>query len=270
MEDLLDERRFEPRLPFPMRAVPITPGFRPWKVVDVSPGGAGMIGDLSPRRGEIIDVILTAPFLERPGATLQVAGTIEVVRQITSEDGKPVGIGVAWLNIVAKGPVTVFRDFIRGILCIPCGYFKQLPQEDTWEYIFERAAKPLPGTEIPSTTIGGGEAGRQPEVFKVTFPTVFQTDKVKGGGFAIKVMTHALRIATKNIPPVPYSRIKIALKIGEQVLELAGTVGNVKGAAAEGQESRFDVQLSLGNNPDDLAAYRRHIEQLAALAEMKV
>ena len=261
-----DEKRFEPRLPFPMRAVPITPGYKPWRIVDVSPGGAGMTGDLSPGKGEIIDVILTAPFLERPGAAIDVAASVEVVRQLTDENGGIEGIGIAWISIVSRGPVSTFRDFVRGILCIPSGYFRKLPGEDMWEYIFPRAAKPVTGTGIPPTVSTGAEQVKQPGVFKVTFPTVFETDKEKGGGFAIKVMTHAMRIATRNQPPAPYSRIRIALKIGEQVLELSGTVGNVK-KATDGQESRFDVQLSLGNNPGDLATYRRHIEELAASSD---
>lgn len=259
-----DEKRFEPRLPFPMRAVPITPGLKPWKIIDVSPGGAGMVGDMSPRDGDIIDIILTAPFLDRPGTALDVAASVEVVRHFASEDGQPEGIGVAWLSIVARGPVQAFRDFVRGILCISNGYIRQLPGENTWEYIFARAARPVSAGQIPLTTTSGTDPAKRGDVFKVTFPTVFETDKIKGGGFAIKVMTHALRIATKNQPPTPYSRIRIALKIGEQLLELSGTVGNVKAGQAEGQESRFDVQLSLGNNPGDLATYRRHIESLAA------
>lgn len=270
MDASQEEKRFEPRLPFPMRAIPIKPGLKPWKVVDVSPGGAAMIGDLSPKKGDMIDIILTAPFLERPGASLDVAASIEVVRRIVDDNDQPEGIGVAWLSIVARGPVSAFRDFVRGILCISNGYIRQLPGENTWEYIFARAAQPVIASEIPPTTMTGGESAKQGDVFKVTFPTVFETDKVKGGGFAIKVMTHALRIATKNSPPTPYSRIRIALKIGEQLLELAGTVGNVKAAQAEGQESRFDVQLSLGNNPGDLATYRRHIEQLAATSDARI
>ncbi len=264
-----EEKRFEPRLPFPMRAVPITPGFKPWKVIDVSPGGAGMVGEMVPQVGELIDVILTAPFLDRPGASLDIAASIEVVRHMTAEDGLTGGFGVAWHSIVARGPVQAFRDFIRGILCISSGYIRQVPGDNTWEYTFARAARPISGAEILSTTVSGGESPRQGDVFKVTFPTVFETDKVKGGGFAIKVMTHAMRIATRNVPPSPYARIRIALKIGDQVLELAGTVGNVKVAQGEGQESRFDVQLSLGNNPGDLAVYRRHIEQLAASQEAR-
>lgn len=271
------EKRHEPRLPFPMRAVPLISGSSPWKVIDVSPGGAGLIGDASACKGDILTTRLTAPFLERPGATIEIVATLQVIRYIYSESNEIIGLGAAWLGLVARGPGSALRDFLRGILCISDGYIRNLSDENTWEYTFARAARSSAPPETPvqeSGTLIPTGVGRTPQdqervprlttSIHVMFPITFQTDKAKGSGFAVKVMDHAMRIATLDIPPAPYMRITTGIKIGEQVLELAGTVGNVKNAANPGAESRFDVQLSLGNNPNQLAAYRKHIEKLSA------
>jgi hypothetical protein len=249
-----------------MWAVPTTPGGKPWKVIDVSSGGAALIGEFVVPEGTVMDILLSAPFLERTGSKLDVTATIEVVRHIYTESDTPVGMGVAWLHLRARGSDSAFRDFLRGILCLETGYIQTSESADECEYVFARSALPIVA-DVPPNGCQGDDSSKAPSAFpgafQCTFPTIFQTDRIKGTGFAIKVMTHAMRIATKGNPPEPYNRIKIGIKIGEDLLELAGTVGNVKKAAAEGQESRFDIQLSLGNNPGDLNAYRRHIEELA-------
>lgn len=262
--EMLD-RRGETRLPFPMWAVPTEGSGKPWKVIDVSSGGAALIGDFVVPEGKLLDVILSAPFLERDGATLEVTACFEVVRHIFTESENPVGMGVAWLEISARGQAAAFREFLRGILCLEQGYIQSSDDGNAHEYIFARSAGPIKGAvpnpdAVPGLATGSMRAGT---ALQVTFPTIFQTDKIKGTGFAIKVMTHAMRIATRATPPDPYNRVKIGIKIGEDLLELAGTVGNVKRAPVEGQESRFDIQLSLGNNPGHLTAYRHHIEELA-------
>ncbi len=262
MAESIIDRRSEPRIPFPMWAVPKIAGAKPWKVIDVSPGGAALIGDTIIPEGAMLEVQLSAPFLERPGSKLEVLATVEVVRHIYTESDSPVGMGIAWLSAVARGPHAAFRDFLRGILCIESGFIQASELPDVNEYVFSRSALPIAG-EVPVSPGQQPQQNSAPGAFQVTFPTIFQTDKLKGTGFAIKVMTHAMRIATKATPPDPYNRIKIGIKIGEDLLELAGTVGNVK-KAGEGQESRFDIQLSLGNNPGHLTAYRKHIEELAA------
>jgi hypothetical protein len=95
-------------------------------------------------------------------------------------------------------------------------------------------------------------------------PLTFVTDEGEFEGRAVKLLPHGMRIATAESLPEAYRRVTVRIPVKHRdkasVVSLGGTVTTVRRGSGD---SQFEVELSLGNDPDAIAGYRRILEAIA-------
>lgn len=281
----MDERRQDPRFPFTMRVYLLegTPG-QTFETSDLSGGGAYLIGDPGCEVGTILWLRLELAAVIKGRDTLYpLDAEVQVMRLTRTPDGKVGGFGVRWLSVQCHGDIAPLRHFLKAILSIGSGFVQALrPQEEggtpSFLFVFPGPAAAREGPAIPAEPIdvtptdgqpgaseevpGGGP--RLPTGIYVLLPVTYTMDADPIEGRAVKLLPHAMRISTSGELPDPYRRVTVGIAVKNRekpaVLELAGTVTTVRRGTGDGQ---FEVEFSLGNDPEAVATYRRILDQLS-------
>ena len=125
------------------------------------------------------------------------------------------------------------------------------------------------GVDLDGKTPLPGETRSGLAVY-VAVPLTWALDSEEFEGRAIKMTTSGVRVATLADLPGSYRRITIRIPIRQRdrsgTLALSGTVVNQRPPREEGQEAQFEVQLTLGNDPESLHLYRKLLDRLSAMA----
>jgi len=127
--------------------------------------------------------------------------------------------------------------------------------------------------ENPAAFLDGSEQAPHPKRtgIYVVLPITYSFDNGNFEGRAIKLHPHGMRISTNGDLPNAYQRIEVSIMIRrhdkQDKLKLTSTVTTVRQSAGEG-DGQFEVEFSLGNDPDALEMYRRILDKLVhSLAE---
>lgn len=262
-----EERRQDPRFSYTMKAY-LEDG-RSFVTTDVSAGGAYFAGDPGVPVGSSLFLRLelaTTDALGRP-TLFPLDAEVMVARVSLASDGTVQGFGARWIEVSCVGDLKPLRQLLKAILSVPAGFVELLqPVPDgapRFRFVF-------PGPDVPREE---GEKAPQSQVepretrtgVYVMLPVTVEMDGEEFSGNVVKMLAHAMRISSNNAFPEPYRRVtvKIAVKRRDKTstLELVGTVSAVRLGQGDNQ---FEVELSLGNDPEALLQYRKMLENIVA------
>ncbi|MBM4397720.1 MAG: PilZ domain-containing protein [Deltaproteobacteria bacterium] len=277
------ERRLDPRFPFAMKAFLLDVPGRTLETGDLSAGGAYIVGDLGAETGAILWLHLELATSQRGRDSMYpLDAEVQVMRLTRDLDGTVTGCGVRWLSVACSGDMAPLRHFLKAILSVSSGFVQAMrPREEgatpTFVFVFPRTGETREGPE-PVDPVD--VTPPDPDADLITEPTSPKASRTgiyvmlpitydAGAGEpiegrAIKLLPHTMRVSTSGELPDPYRRVtvRIAVKSREKpsVLALHGTVTTVRRGTGDGQ---FEVEFSLGNEPDAIATYRRILDQLS-------
>ena len=273
---------------------------------NVSAGGAYFVGDPGVPAGSSFWMRVELGSAPRGKESIfPLCLEVRVARLTRSGDGSVAGFGAEWRAAWAPDDATPLKEFLRRTLALASGYIEAIPAatadgRSSYLYVFpatgtpsvesatayeeqtELEAAPLP-VKAPAVTTVSVEGGIDLDVkatptldprsglaVYVAVPLTWSIDEGEFEGRAIKLTATGLRVATMAELPGSYRRITIHIPIRQRdksgTLALAGTVVTQRPPKGEGQESQFDIQLTLGNEPDSLQLYRRLLDRLSSMA----
>ena len=273
-----EERRIDPRFVFTMKAYPHGDETgRVFETGDVSAGGAYFVGDPGVEAGSTMWLHLELDTKIQGRKNLYpLDAEVVLVRMTRSPDGVIQGFGARWLSVLCAGDLAPLQQFLKAVLSVSAGFVEAHRAQDngddvTYEFIFprdgsarEEVARPAtrpPNVARPDAAISdGGRTG-----IYVMIPVSVVTEDGEFEARAVKLLDHGMRLAAMDTPPEAYRRVTIKIPIKKDkdkssILALAGTVKAVRKGAGDNQ---FEVELSLGNDPEALASYRRILDQLS-------
>lgn len=230
---------------------------------------------------------------------------VKVVRLSRSGDGSVAGFGAEWQAAWCADDATPLKEFLRRTLSLSTGYVETLPPagpdgRTAYLYVFpageapavmgptpwEQQGDPPPQAAAPSVSVADDPAamdepldldfktplpidGRAGTAVYVAVPLTWATDEGEFEGRAIKLFSTGLRIASTGEVPGAYRRVVLRIPIRQRdrsgTLALNGTVVTQRPGRSEGEEHQFEVQLTLGNDPDSLHLYRKLLDRLSSL-----
>lgn len=291
------DNRTDDRLPFSIKAFPLDVSSGAiLETRDVSSGGAFFQGTPPVPPGGSFWVRLELGTWHRGQERIfPLDAKVRVVREETPANSESTGFGAEWLRVCCREDIVPLKEFLRHILSISSGFVQTIDPEDPDEprsylYVFANGNDDEISVEVEEDTDPGspaslpedGEADEQNrlnvparrETFRpgaplyLRLPLTFSLAHREFEGAAIKMLQHSLRISTHSDLPEAYNRVtvRIPLKHGgkDAVLSLLGTVVTRRSPAREGEEGMFEVQLTLNNDPEHLAQYRKLLDQLSS------
>jgi hypothetical protein len=288
------DKRLDPRFPFTMKAYPLgAPSGKGFETTDLSAGGAYFRGDPDEPVGTMLWVRLELVVVQGVRESIfPLDAEIEVVRLGEGEDGTIQGFGARWLSVSCGGDMTPLQEFLKRVLSISAGFVQALRPlgaergDPSYVFVFPRAGSVCEGPAAPppdaadplSADEGAPETpGAEPapaddaQLQKMTrtglyvmLPLTFEADGVRQDGRAVKLLPHSLRIASEGPMPGSYRRVTLRIpchrKDRAETLTLVGLVTSQRKGTGEQQ---FEVELSLGNPPDAVVAYKGLLDQIA-------
>ena len=264
------ENRLSPRFPFQMNVyLPSLPG-RTLRTADLSAGGAYIVGDIGANLFDVIYLRLELARNEGGRERLYpLDAEVKVVRLSRDEDGRVAGCGVQWISVACDGNIAPLRHFLKAILCLESGFVQALrPEEGTPSFVFVFPQREPGGAGGPQASGQGPSVRPRTGVYVLLALTYQFGDLQATEGRAVKLMPHAMRISTSAELPEPYRRVTVHIPIKDNektgVLDLVGTVTSVRRGTGDGQ---FEVEFSLGNDPEVVASYRRMVENISQSVE---
>lgn len=288
------DKRLDPRFPFTMKAYPLGgPAGTGFETTDLSAGGAFFRGDPNEPSGTMLWVRLELVVTQGARESIfPLDAEIEIVRLMQAEDGTVQGFGARWLSVSCGGDLTPLQEFLKRVLSISAGFVQALRPQGTdrgdpaYVFVFPRAdsvcegpAAPVPETESERPAAGNQEMARSdasattedaglPRMTRtglyVILPLTFEADGVRQEGRAIKLLPHSLRIASEGPMPGSYRRVTLRIPVaGKDRAETLTLVGLVTSQRKGTADQQFEVELSLGNPPDAVVAYKGLLDQMA-------
>ncbi|HOE81392.1 MAG TPA: PilZ domain-containing protein [Myxococcota bacterium] len=266
------ESRRNQRVPLKIKALPLEGGStEPLETIEISAGGALFFGNPGVPAGSIIWIQLEPT--NNTGLPLNIQ--LRVVRLVQSPDGTVTGFGAQWIRIFSQDSIEPLQLFLKRTLSITSGFIQTVPaggefQGPLYLYVFPAGYESAPssGAAEPVAQPQPKPSGTQAIFAEV--PLTWSADGQEFEGRAVKMSTHAMRVATSANPPGTYKRISITLPTGGRGrnawLTLEGTVATQRAPSQEGDSGVFDVTFTLGNTPDALNQYRILLERLSSPA----
>jgi hypothetical protein len=230
---------------------------------------------------------------------------VRVSRLSRSDDGSVGGFGAEWVAVWSNDDASPLMQFLRRTLQLSSGYIQTLvsgtaggrrlflymfpagtaplqavvtPYEE--QHALESAPLPLKVPDAVESFEGGVDLDQKsssPEKnpnagmpVYVAVPLTWSVDGTDYEGRATKLTTTGLRIVTQAALPGAYRRVTVRIQIRQRdrpgTLSLSGTVVTQRASREEGLDSQMEVQLTLGNDPDNLQLYRKLLDRLASMA----
>ena len=272
------ERRADPRRHFGMKAFAFDDGDpRVFETQDVSAGGVFLAGDPGCGPGQSVTVRLELLTESGDGDLVYpLDASVAVVRVRTAGDGGVDGFGARWEWVECSGDVAPLREFLRRVLGISSGFVEAFRPGDaglgrTFAFVFPKAGSAREG---PEREVADDEAPPEPGRVEfeedlrrrssgvyVLMPVTFDAGQGECDARAIKLGAHGMRLTTSADQPSTYRRVIVRIPMLQRdkpgVLQLVGSVVTVRPGVTDHQ---FEVQFSLGNEPDVLATYRLIVE----------
>lgn len=281
----MTERRSDPRFSSPIKAYALGGPTAVLETSDISAGGAYFVGDPRVDVGSRFWLSLELAVNQRGHESVfPLAAEVRVVRRNEAPDGSTFGFGCQWLSVFCRGDVTPLKEFLRQTLSISAGFIQTASPPDApmpaYAFVFPGAQEFL---DVPEAAPPEDDAlaasdrtplpmARGTPVY-VLVPVTWSTDEGEFEGRATKLLPHMVRVATAAGLPPAYRRVTLKIPVKQRdkpgVLGLGGTVLNVRKAVGGATEGQFEVQLTLGNDPEAVSLYRKLLEQLASSAGAK-
>ncbi len=273
---------------------------------NVSASGAYFVGDPGVPAGTSLWMRVELGSAQRGRESIfPMCMELRVARLSRSGDGSVAGFGAEWRAAWSADDATPLKEFLRRTLNLSSGYLEAIPAASgdgrpSYLYVFpqtgqisveaatayeeqtELEAAPPPAkapAATPLTVEGGVDLDgiaaptmdpRSGLAVYVAVPLTWSIDEGEFEGRAIKLTATGLRLATMADLPGSYRRITVHIPIRQRdksgSLALSGTVVTQRPPKGEGQESQFEIQLTLGNEPESLQLYRKLLDRLSSMA----
>jgi hypothetical protein len=283
-----DERRIDPRFRYTMKAYTADGEARAFETTDVSASGAYFSGDPSVADGAGLALRLELATTDSQGRPTLYPLDAEVVIARTSpaSDGTVQGFGARWVAVSCEGDLQPLRQFLKAILSISAGFVQTIPPvagddegAPLYRFVFPGPAAPRPEPQkAPPAPSPRAERATETRLLSdlqvqqetrtgvyLLLPVMVAYDGEEYEAKVVKMLPHNLRLSSGHSLPAPYHRltIKIAVKHRDKPgsLDLQGTVTAVRPGQGDNQ---FEVELSLGNEPEALAQYRKILDGIVA------
>lgn len=292
----MEERRLGRRILKVMRAFPLEgTGEVVLESDNVSARGAYFIGDPGFPVGATPWLRLEVGSDLRGQETLfPLCVQVRVARLSRSGDGSVAGFGSEWLVAWCAGDPVPLQEFLRQTLSVTGGYIEKIPPSDpgravAFVHVFPAAGAWLAPAASPARN---GNAPSSPEIrieepldldFKTPLPIADRSaislytsmplswisDEGEFEGRAVKMHAMGIRIASPHPPPPVYRKVQIRIPVRQKdksaFLSLTATVVTSRPSRDSSQAHQFEVQWTLGNDPDTLRLYRKILDRLSTL-----
>jgi hypothetical protein len=273
---------------------------------NVSTSGAYFVGDPGMPSGAALWIRLELGTLQRGRESVYpLCAQVRIARLSRSGDGSVAGFGAEWLAAWSPDDPTPLKEFLRRTLSLSTGYIQTIPPtadgRTAFLYVFPAGEAPAVAGptvyEQQADPVGAGASASTPAALEkigldepldldfktplpmdgragaavyTAVPLTWATDEGEFEGRAIKLFGTGLRVACSGEVPGAYRRIVLRIPIRQRdrsgTLALNGTVVTQRPGRSEGEEHQFEVQLTLGNDPDSLHLYRKLLDRLASLS----
>lgn len=219
---------------------------------------------------------------------------VRVARLSRSGDGSVAGFGSEWLVAWCAGDVVPLQEFLRQTLSVNGGFIEKIPPSEPGRAVSFVHVFPAAGAHVPPAPSSSREANppSSPEIrieepldldFKTPLPVADRSaislytsiplswiaDDGEFEGRAVKMHAMGVRIASPHPPPPVYRKVQVRIPVRQKdksaFLPLAATVVTSRPSRDPSQEHQFEVQWTLGNDPDTLRLYRKILDHLATL-----
>lgn len=295
------EKRIDPRFPFTMKAHPLaSEGDGVYETTDISAGGTYLMGEPGVPEGSVLWLRLElVSFRDGKEWVYPLDAEVEVVRITPGSDSSSGGFACRWLSVVSHGDIRPIQEFLRRVLSVSSGFvqaFKPKDQGSSQSFAFTfpdlGAAKEGPAPELPldhddppredrdppapdgpainedpAAFLDGQDQSPNPQRIGiyVVLPMNYTSEKGNFEGKAVKLHNHGLRVSTQGELPDAYQRVEVSIPVRrrekQEILSLQSTVTTLRPGRGEG-DGQFEVEFSLGNDPDALAMYRKILDKL--------
>jgi len=291
----MEERRLGRRILKMMRAFPLEgAGEMVLESDNVSARGAYFIGDPGFPVGATPWLRLEVGSEQRGRESLfPLCVQVRVARLSRSGDGSVAGFGGEWLVAWSAGDPVPLQEFLRQTLALEGGFIEKVPPSEPGRALSFVHVFPAAGAWVsPAAASRIASAPSSPEIridepldldFKTPLPIAdrnaisiytsmplsWVVEEGEFEGRAVKMHAMGLRIASPSQPPAAYRKVQIRIPVRQKdrsaFVSLAATVVTSRPSRDPGQEHQFEVQWTLGNDPDSLRLYRKILDRLATL-----
>ncbi|MBP7126244.1 hypothetical protein KBD49_07760 [Myxococcota bacterium] len=290
----MEERRLGRRILKMMRAFPLEgSGEMVLESDNVSARGAYFIGDPGFPVG-------ATPWLRMEVGTdlrgkenlFPLCVQVRVARLSRSGDGSVAGFGSEWLVAWSAGDVVPLQEFLRQTLSLNGGFIEKIPPSERGRAVSFVHVFPAAGAWVPPAPPSPRDANApsSPEIrieepldldFKTPLPVADRSaisvytsmpiswiaEEGELEGRTVKMHAMGVRIASIHPPPPVYRKVQVRIPVRQKdksaFLSLAATVVTSRPSRDPAQEHQFEVQWTLGNDPDTLRLYRKILDRLA-------
>ena len=291
------EKRVDPRFPFTMKVHLLEgegDGF--YETADISAGGTYLNGDPGVPEGTLVWLRLElVSFRDGKEWVYPLDAEVDVVRISQDANAVPSGFACRWISVVSHGDIRPIQEFLRRVLSVSTGFVQAFRPTDqgssqSFSFVFPN---PAMAQEAPSIDPADAEDSPEdedspaiptidedPAAFLdgqsqsshstrtgiyVVLPMSYQTDDGTFDGKAVKLHSHGMRVSTQAELPAAYQRVDVTIQVRHrdrrEVLLLNSTVTTVRPAIGGG-DGQFEVEFSLGNEPEALSMYRKILDKL--------
>lgn len=270
-----------------------------YETTDISAGGTYLMGEPGVPEGDVLWLRLElVSFREGKEWVYPLDAEVEVVRITRGSEDSDSGFACRWLSVVSHGDIRPIQEFLRRVLSVSSGFvqaFKPRDQGSSQSFAFtfptlgsaregpaadqpEADAPPADESvdgepdgpainEDPAAFLDGQDQSPNPQRIGiyVVLPMNYTSEKGNFDGKAVKLHNHGLRVSTQGELPDAYQRVEISIPVRrrdkQEVLTLQSTVTTLRPGRGDG-DGQFEVEFSLGNDPDALAMYRKILDKL--------